>query len=157
MSKTRLLLEEGGVDVDILTLSDVRSPVFVAAEAGRTEMVELLRGEFGADLDLRDGEGRTPLWIAAKMDHGETVGKLIEMGKGFFLSAMNLNVVVGVVVVVVVVVATATAAVLLLVAFVVPAAPIFVFVFVAAAAAAVDVATFIFRKVYYVQNFSTFW
>ncbi len=71
---------------------------------------------------------------------------------------MNLNVVVGVVVVVVVVVATATAAVLLLVAFVVPAARIFfVFVFVAAAAAAVDVATFIFRKVYYVQNFSTFW
>ena len=50
--------------------------IFRAAFEGRTGTVRLLLDN-GADVDVRNERGETPLWIAGEGDHAETVRLLL--------------------------------------------------------------------------------
>ncbi|CAN9469157.1 unnamed protein product [Alternaria alternata] len=82
---TRLLLE-AGASVDEVVAGSERSPLFLAAEWGQTDVVAVLV-EHHADVDLpyrpADVEtlsGFTPLLAALKAGHGDTARVLLEAG-----------------------------------------------------------------------------
>lgn len=59
-----------------------KSALHVAAQAGNTGFINLLC-DFGADLDLTDLQGNTPLHYASAWGHIETVKVLLERGCQF--------------------------------------------------------------------------
>lgn len=92
---TRLLLE-AGADVDRVLEESGRSPLFLAAEWGQTDVVEALLEQGKADINLqflpRDEEymsGFTPLAVALKESHGETARLLLEAGADTNIKAAN--------------------------------------------------------------------
>ena len=56
-----------------------RTPVYIAAENGKTESIKLLL-EAGADKDKASDDGAPPLYIAAQNGHTESVKLLLEAG-----------------------------------------------------------------------------
>jgi ankyrin repeat protein len=54
---------------------DTATPLHAAVDAGRTDVVKALL-DFGPELSLEDGEGRTPLLIAMLSNHQEIVDLL---------------------------------------------------------------------------------
>jgi ankyrin repeat protein len=56
-----------------------RTPVHVAAEQGWVELVEVLIGEFGAQVDARDNYQFTPLHSAANGGHVTAIRRLAEL------------------------------------------------------------------------------
>jgi ankyrin repeat protein len=66
----KLLLEAGGCDPDVLTCDDI-SPLVLGVQQGHLQVVELLHGQWGADLSItRRSNGDTLLHLAAAS--GET-------------------------------------------------------------------------------------
>ena len=74
---TRLLLEHGA-DINAQN-KDGRTPLHVAAENGRVEVVRVLH-EHGANIGAEDDAGRTPLHLAASYGSVQTVHVLLEYG-----------------------------------------------------------------------------
>ena len=60
-----MLLTEGKAEVDKAT-NDGATPLIVAAQEGRTEVVKLLLTEGKAEVDKTMNDGQTPLYIAAR-------------------------------------------------------------------------------------------
>jgi hypothetical protein len=78
-SGVRSLLE-AGADVRAATDEHGLSPLHIAAATGNGEIAELLAAR-GADINLRDARGRTPLCIAALTDRGALAAwSLVEHG-----------------------------------------------------------------------------
>ena len=70
----KLLLTEGNAEVD-KPHNDGRTPLFAAAQWGRTEAVKLLlRG--GADKNIKSNNGKTPLMRAKEKGHQAVVALL---------------------------------------------------------------------------------
>jgi ankyrin repeat protein/preprotein translocase subunit SecA len=63
----RLMLKSG-ISVD-LSLESKKTPLHLAAENGRMEMVQYLVGEVGASIDAQTIQGETPLMLAIKAGH----------------------------------------------------------------------------------------
>lgn len=72
----RMLAE--GVDISTMAYGDTTA-LHAAAEAGELAMVEYLVDN-GATVNIKNKEGRTPLWLAANNDHGRTAKYLISKG-----------------------------------------------------------------------------
>lgn len=60
-------------------LTDIGNPIHIAAQYGRTDVIELLL-EYGFSLDIKDKNGHTPLHIAACYDRELTVQLLLDRG-----------------------------------------------------------------------------
>ncbi|KAF4546017.1 uncharacterized protein LTHEOB_4669 [Lasiodiplodia theobromae] len=92
---TRLLLE-AGADVDRVLEENGRSPLFLAAEWGQTDVVEALLEQGKADTNIRflprDEEymsGFTPLAVALKENHDDTARLLLEYGADTSIKAVS--------------------------------------------------------------------
>jgi len=72
------LLEHDEVEVNIRNAKRM-TPLFAAAQSGHTDVVSRLL-EWGVDVHLADGSGRTPLYIAALQNRAETVQVLLNHG-----------------------------------------------------------------------------
>jgi hypothetical protein len=74
-------LIDKGADIDYQMKTNHGTAILFAAKAGRADIVELLLRN-GADANLRDNRGRTPLSVALELGHAEVVslltGKTIE-------------------------------------------------------------------------------
>ena len=57
---------------------DGRSPLRICAELGRLQLAHVLTYEASADVDLVDGSGHSPLWIACREGHLEIARQLVE-------------------------------------------------------------------------------
>eukprot|EP01130_Rhizamoeba_saxonica_P015538 TRINITY_DN7003_c0_g1_i1.p1 TRINITY_DN7003_c0_g1~~TRINITY_DN7003_c0_g1_i1.p1 ORF type:complete len:312 (-),score=66.78 TRINITY_DN7003_c0_g1_i1:56-928(-) len=55
------------------------TPLHIASSTGLYNVIEALH-ENGASLDMKDGEGESALFYALREEHGNVVGKLIELG-----------------------------------------------------------------------------
>jgi hypothetical protein len=75
-----LLLESGQVDPDVLNDHEA-SPLHLAAAAGHEEVCRLLL-DHGAPADAKDAEGYSPLALAVRQGHPETLLCMIEAGVG---------------------------------------------------------------------------
>ena len=56
---------------------DGRTPLYIAARKGQTEVVAALLATPGIDVNKEDKDGRTPLFIAAQQGHTEVVAALL--------------------------------------------------------------------------------
>ena len=72
----QMLLADGRVDPDSVDNND-RSPLSYAAEDGCAAKVEVLLATKKVNVNLRDKEGRTPLWYA-RHSQDEGVVALLE-------------------------------------------------------------------------------
>lgn len=81
MEEVRQMLLEG-IDVSMVDLEnhDVTA-LHLAARSGEEEVIRLLL-HWKADLDCRDGGGKTPLYWAAKQGNASTVEYLLQMNAG---------------------------------------------------------------------------
>lgn len=70
------IIMSGTVDVDSVDEVDSYSAVMMSAEAGHLEIVEALH-EAGAEIEIRDAYGRTPLYAAAVAGHIDVVRYLV--------------------------------------------------------------------------------
>ncbi|KAF0719461.1 Aste57867_1023 [Aphanomyces stellatus] len=59
-------------------LTGKRSALMIASERGHAEVVRLLMGHSGVDVNLADADGRTAIMFAIEFDHMEVVGLLSE-------------------------------------------------------------------------------
>ena len=72
------MLLKRGAEVNPTSNGDgCRAPLFAAAERGDTKTIALLL-DFGADVEARDGLGRTPLLSAVAVGEAEAAKKLLE-------------------------------------------------------------------------------
>ena len=58
---------------------DGSSPLFIAAQNGHTNVVQLLL-TWGHDVNYKRNDDTTPLWIASQMGHLEVVRLLLNYG-----------------------------------------------------------------------------
>jgi cytohesin len=72
-----VLLLAFGADVN--TVGPFGAPLHIAAERGRLDLVQVLI-ERGADVNIRDSQGRTPLHAAAIGGNAEVIRLLIKLG-----------------------------------------------------------------------------
>ncbi len=81
------MLLDGGADANMASTDDGRTPLYVAAEHGRAELVRMLL-DGGADGNkARTDNGRTPLYVAAEKGHVGLVRALLESGAGVDVNA----------------------------------------------------------------------
>jgi ankyrin repeat domain-containing protein 17 len=74
------VLLEGGADVNALPVpSSKDTALTIAADKGHDKFVELLL-EYGAQVDVRNKKGASPLWLACNGGHWEVVQHLINAG-----------------------------------------------------------------------------
>lgn len=57
---------------------DGRGPLRICAELGRLHIAHVLTYEASADVNLVDGSGHSPLWIACREGHLEVARRLVE-------------------------------------------------------------------------------
>ena len=68
-------------NVDQLTGNAVnKTPVYLAAQGGHTEVVQWLKNERGADINLWGVKGMTPIFASIAHNHPETAATLIALG-----------------------------------------------------------------------------
>jgi hypothetical protein len=72
-------LIDAGCDKNATSEWKQRGAVYVAAESGHTEILRYLL-ENGCDCDSKDGNGRTPMYIASMTGHCECVQLLVAYG-----------------------------------------------------------------------------
>ncbi|MFH2138196.1 MAG: ankyrin repeat domain-containing protein [Candidatus Omnitrophota bacterium] len=72
----KMLLDKGGVDVNVQTIPEKHSPLMFAADSGYLEIVKLLVDK-GADVNLKDSSGKTALDRARKSGENEVAEFLL--------------------------------------------------------------------------------
>lgn len=70
------IISEGSVDIDAVDEVDSYSAMMMSAEAGHLDIVRALR-DAGADVEIRDSYGRTPLYAASVAGHIDVVRFLV--------------------------------------------------------------------------------
>lgn len=70
------IISEGAVDIDAVDEVDSYSAMMMSAEAGHLDIVRALR-DAGADVEIRDSYGRTPLYAASVAGHIDVVRFLV--------------------------------------------------------------------------------
>jgi len=75
----KLLVEKGGAAVNIVTKDTIQTALSEASANGKTEIVKFLL-ENGADLSVKNNQGKTSLQRAAAKNHVETVAALLAGG-----------------------------------------------------------------------------
>jgi ankyrin repeat protein len=73
-------LVEAGATLEAAGAPGGTAPIHLAAEEGRSALLEYLVKQQKVDVDLRDSEGQTPIIRAARSNHAEAVQKLVELG-----------------------------------------------------------------------------
>ncbi|KAJ9604218.1 hypothetical protein H2200_011052 [Cladophialophora chaetospira] len=76
----KILIDRGGASIDYQDRNYHRAPLHWAAEHGHEEVVRLLL-ETGANVELGDSRGCTPLSLAAQQGNASVVILLLKMGK----------------------------------------------------------------------------
>ena len=67
----RLLVDEGGANIDMARPVDGMTPLHVAADCGYTYIIEYILSISAASRDTEDGEGRTALEILLQREYGD--------------------------------------------------------------------------------------
>ncbi|KAJ8614250.1 hypothetical protein CTAYLR_001093 [Chrysophaeum taylorii] len=73
------IIKSGVVDINAVDEVDSYSALMMSAEAGHLDIVKALK-DAGAEVEIRDSYGRTPLYAAAVAGHIEVVRYLVHQG-----------------------------------------------------------------------------
>ncbi len=76
----KLLLDAPDIDVNSATLTHGSAPLLIAANNGHEEIVKLLLAAPGIDIDMRKGDGTTPLLMAIQAGFPGIVEQLVRWG-----------------------------------------------------------------------------
>mmetsp|Transcript_8890 Transcript_8890/g.28218 ORF Transcript_8890/g.28218 Transcript_8890/m.28218 type:complete len:213 (-) Transcript_8890:60-698(-) len=78
LETVKRIISSGAVDIDAVDEVDSYSALMMSAEAGHLDIVKALK-EAGAQIEIRDSYGRTPLYAAAVAGHIDVVSYLVRV------------------------------------------------------------------------------